>query len=205
MAPNSRLNPSLNNKQVATTSWSQSGPSNMSVDASMTELSCLTVLPSSLDAAATNTIPAMIVAVRSSLPTMGAFGDGQSVIDRWEAVEQRETMHPAFEQLGSRRNSVSSNELPMVTKLRKLEPIILNKILIKLQTMHFGRTLILNYSDGSVEYRDRYTFDELYNTDDMNQITHLRQVGWEFPEGNTCKSTTLINYGEGLTFGKLIK
>jgi mediator of RNA polymerase II transcription subunit 16 len=73
----------------------------------------------------------------------------------------------------------------MVTKLRKLEPIIMNKTLIRVQTMHFGRTMILNFSDGSVEYRDRFTCEELYNTEDLNQITHLRQVGWEFPEGNT--------------------
>lgn len=181
-----RLNPSLHNKQLATTSWTHSGPSSMSADPSMAELSSLTVLPSSLDSSGSNTAPAVVIAVRSSLPAPGVFGDGQSVLDRWEVVEQRETLHPAFEQLGSRRNSVSSNELPLVTKLRKLEPIILQKILIKLQTMHFGRTLILNYSDGSVEYRNRFTFEELYINEDLSQVAHLRQVGWAFPEGTSC-------------------
>jgi mediator of RNA polymerase II transcription subunit 16, fungi type len=158
----------------------------MNADTSMTELSGLTVLPSLLDGSGSNTVPPMILAIKSGLPSHVSFGDKQSVIDRWEAVEQRETLHPAFEQLVSRRNSVSGNDLPMVTKLRKLDPILFNKIIIRVQTMQFGRVIILNFSDGSVEYRDRFTFDEIYASQDLEQIMHLRQVGWTFPEGLAC-------------------
>lgn len=159
----------------------------MHMDLSMTELSHLHVLPSLIDNEGKNTSPPLVVAIRSSLPPQGSFQDAQSIIDRWEVVEQRQSLHPAFEQLGSRRNSVTTTELPKITRLRKLEPLVINKIVIRFQTMHFGRTIIVNYADGSVEYRDRFTFEEIYVNQDLNQIMHLRQVGWTFPEGFPCE------------------
>lgn len=183
----SRLNPSLSSKQLATTSWFQNSSSPASIDPSETDLCQLTVLPSLLDPSGSNTAPAVVLALTCSLPPQGSFQDGQSIIERWEAIEQRQSIASAFEQLGNRRNSVSTPDMPTVTKLRRLEPITFDKTIIRLQTMHFGKTVILNFADGTVEYRDRFTFEEIYSEENLNQIMHLRQVGWNFSSADSCK------------------
>ena len=75
----------------------------------MTQLSHLEFLPSNLDASGrptTNTI----VAVRSHLPPSMAHYNQEvhTVVDRWEIRDKMQTVHPAFEQLSSRRNSIGS-------------------------------------------------------------------------------------------------
>jgi mediator of RNA polymerase II transcription subunit 16 len=73
------------------------------------QLSHLEFLPSCSDAIGRST-PATIVAVRSHLPpSMAHYNqDVHTVVDRWEIREKMQTVHPAFEQLSSRRNSIGS-------------------------------------------------------------------------------------------------
>jgi mediator of RNA polymerase II transcription subunit 16 len=73
------------------------------------QLSHLEFLPSSLEAGGRLT-PPTIVAVRSHLPPSMAHYNQEvhTVVDRWEIREKMQTVHPAFEQLSSRRNSIGS-------------------------------------------------------------------------------------------------
>lgn len=75
----------------------------------MVQLSSLEFLPPSGDASG-RVIPPTIVAVRTHLPVpMSPYPqDVYTTVDRWEVCEKSQTIHPAFEQLSSRRNSVGS-------------------------------------------------------------------------------------------------
>ncbi|EQL03843.1 Mediator of RNA polymerase II transcription subunit 16 [Ophiocordyceps sinensis CO18] len=183
MPQNARLNPVLVVAHLASTSWLQSGPNEATPDASAAELSQLHVLPSLMDHG--NTVPPMIVAIRSRATAEGSFQTAQSVLDRWAAVEERQGLHTAFQQLWSRRNSISS-DLPNATGLRKLESIFINKVVVGFQVIQLGKVLLLTMSDGTVEYRDRFSFEELYVTGDLTKVMSLRQVGWNFPEDGPC-------------------
>ncbi|PON23873.1 hypothetical protein TGAM01_v207201 [Trichoderma gamsii] len=184
---NARLSPSLVEKHLAATTWLQTGPRDANNDISMAELSHLHVLPSIMDNTGKSIVPPTIVAIRTRSPTPGSYQVAQTVIDRWEAVsEPRQNLHQAFEQLGSRRNS-DATEQTAPTRLRKLEPIILNKMVISFQSTQFGKVLILTMADGTVEYRDRYTFEEMYTTEDSNKVMNLRQVGWAFGGEGPCQ------------------
>ncbi|KAF4984834.1 hypothetical protein FZEAL_62 [Fusarium zealandicum] len=182
--PSGNLNPSLVEKHLVTTNWG--GHSDSSHDALIAELSHMEVLPSLMDNTGKNTTPPMLVAVRSRTPNEGPYQMAQSVLDRWEAVEERQSLQPAFEQLGSRRNSVSS-ELPAVTQLQKTASIVINKVVIAFHTINFGKVLVFAYADGTVEHRDRFTFEELYTSQETTKIMNLRQVGWTFADEGPCQ------------------
>lgn len=179
---NARFNASLNVKHCAITSW----PIDSADDPSTSPISNLVAFPSLLDNTGKNTAPPLIIAVRTRAQP-GAFGASQTIIDRWEAVEQqRHPLHPVFEQLG-RRNSISSDSTPGLC-LKPLESTILPKTVIGLQSAHFGKLIILTMSDGTVEYRDRFTFEELFTDRDTSTLLSLRQVSWTFADDGPCTS-----------------
>ena len=86
VAQNKSLNPTLVEKHLATTSWLQGGVSDAGHDTYMAELSHLEVLPSLLDNTGKNTVPPMVIAIRSRAPNDGSFQIAQSIIDRWESI-----------------------------------------------------------------------------------------------------------------------
>ena len=107
------LNPSIKTRHLAITSWLQDTPGetlNAShMEPSMVQLSHLEFLP--LCGNTNNTItPPTIIAVRSHLPSSASQYNQEvhTTVDRWEIREKNQTIHPAFEQLSSRRNSVGS-------------------------------------------------------------------------------------------------
>ena len=56
----------------------------------------------------------------------------------------------------------------------------MTKTLVSLQQVNVGTALVMNYSDGSVEFRDRVTLD-LLPRDGNDRISSLAQVGFSFP------------------------
>lgn len=185
MPQNARLNPALVETHLASTSWLHSGSNEPSHDASMAELSHLQVLPSLMDNTGKSTVPPMIVTVRSRVPAEGSYQAPQSILDQWEAVEKRLNLHPAVVQLANRKNSVSS-EPPKAMQLRKLDPIVIHKVVVGFQAIQFGKVLVLTMSDGTVEYRDRFTFEEVYAAEDLSKVMNLRQVGWTYTDDGPC-------------------
>ncbi|RCI15524.1 hypothetical protein L249_3518 [Ophiocordyceps polyrhachis-furcata BCC 54312] len=183
---NTRLSLKLDETHLAYANWLHSGPNEPNHDPSVAALSYLHLLPSMLDNTGKSTVPPVIVTIRSRAAEEGSFETAQSILDRWEAVEERQTVPAAFEQLGNRRPSLSS-DLPNLTRLRKLEPIIINKVVIGLQTIQFGKILLITMSDGTVEYRDRYSFEEVFNAEDLTRVMNLRQVGWNFADNGPCQ------------------
>lgn len=177
-----RFNAGLVEKHCATTTWVGDSPE----DASTPEVTHLLVLPSMLDKTGKDTVPPMVVSVRARTSDAGSLPAAQCIIDRWEAVEQRPNLQSAIEQLGNRRNSVSS-EPSSSFHMRPLEPIIIDKCAVGVQSAHFGRVVILTFSDGSVQYRDRFSFEEIYKENEYSSVMSLRQVGFTFPDDCQCK------------------
>ena len=76
-----------------------------------------------------------------------------------------------------------------MTRLRKLEPIILPKVVVTVTTAQFGRVLCFAFSDGTIQYRDRFTMNELYSEPDTDSIMHPLQVGFHFVNDTPCEHT----------------
>jgi mediator of RNA polymerase II transcription subunit 16 len=178
---NARFGLSLSEKHQATTSWLDQTPEQLSTP----EVSHLHVVPSMLDNTGTKNLHPLVISVRSRSPSHASFPMAQSVVERWEAVEEKHGLQPALEQLANRRNSISS-ELPTIVQMVPLEPTVIDKCVVGVQTSHFGKIIILTFADGSVQHRDRDTFAELYHTRDTQSVSHLKQLGWIFPEDSQC-------------------
>jgi mediator of RNA polymerase II transcription subunit 16 len=107
------LNPTVKTRHTAVTSWLHDIPGETmnasNLEPSMVQLSHLEFLPPVGDPTGRMT-PPTIVAVRSHLPMpMSTYNQNvHTTIDRWEVRERPQAIHPAFEQLSSRRNSVGS-------------------------------------------------------------------------------------------------
>ncbi|KAG6039308.1 hypothetical protein E4U41_002977 [Claviceps citrina] len=185
MPQNARLNPALVETHIASVSWFRAGRNDTIHGAFNTELSFVQILPVLMDSTGSGRVPPLVLTVRSRAPGEGNLQAAQSILERWEVVEFKQGLDPAFEQLGNRRNSISS-EPPNSVRLRRLEPVVINKIVIGLQLIHFGKTLLLTMADGSLEYRDRLTFEEVYASQDLTKIMTLGQAGWSFSDEEPC-------------------
>lgn len=184
---NTRFTLSLAEKHWATTSWLDDTPEQLATP----ELSHLLTVPSLLDDTGRNTLHPIVISVRSRAPSETSFPMAQSIIERWEAVEEKHELQSALEQLANRRNSTSS-ELPTTVHMRPLPPVIIDKCLIGIQTSQFGKIVVLTFADGSVQHRSRETFEELYTIRETQSVSHLKQVGWIFPEDSQCTSSRLF-------------
>lgn len=205
------VRPSLKTRHLASTSWGHDATSNVfeatNMEPSMGYLSHLEFLQPVNDAK--GNLPATIIAVRSHLPVSYSHynQDVHSVIDRWELSEKPQTVHPAFEQLSSRRKSVgsppgvssltrhSTHKLinQAVTFLKRHESITINKIIVSIDVMNLNRIVVMAHSDGSVNYRDRASMQETFiNDGNLNEVWHPSQIGFTYPEDEPCEYVVSI-------------
>lgn len=184
------VQPHIKTKHMAVTSWLYDGPGtplNVSqMEPSMTQLSRLEFLPPCGDASG-KLAPPTIVTFRSHLPISPSHYNQEvyTTIDRWEVRDKPQSIHPAFEQLSSRRNSVGSQP-GSIMFLRKRESFTVSKIAIGMEPMNHGRVLFFAYSDGSVEYRDRMDMSETFNDGNLERVWHLAQIGFTYAEDEPC-------------------
>jgi mediator of RNA polymerase II transcription subunit 16 len=107
------LSPVIRTKHLAVTSWLHDVPGEIlnasHMEPSMVHLSHLEFLPACGDSSGRMT-PPTIIAIRSHLPvSISHFNqDVHTTVDRWEVREKPQSIHPAFEQLSSRRSSLGS-------------------------------------------------------------------------------------------------
>lgn len=117
------FNPTIDAEHLAVGSWLASdaeedinskylaNPSH--AKSSMVQLSYLEILPPVFERVgdvSKITTPPTIVAVRSHLPTSSSnySPEAYSTLDRWSFQATTQALHPAFEQLSSRRSSTGS-------------------------------------------------------------------------------------------------
>ena len=107
------LNPTIRTRHMAMITWLKSTMGDSfdasSMDQSMAQLSYLEILPVCGDSSGRMMAP-VIIAMRSHLPHSISHYSQEvfTTIDRWEIREKAQTIHPAFEQVSSRRNSTGS-------------------------------------------------------------------------------------------------
>ena len=70
-----------------------------------------------------------------------------------------------------------------------------NKIVTGISLISHGTVVCFTYSDGSVEYRDRFTMAELYTEANMNRINSILEAGFTLRGELSCR---YIDYGFGL-------
>ncbi|KAH7026556.1 RNA polymerase II mediator complex subunit Sin4 [Microdochium trichocladiopsis] len=190
--PNRPLNPSLSVKHLAVTTW-LSGEQDSHLGSAMPKVSLLEFLPTSPNQATKKMAAPVIVAVRSFVPTLSSpyNQEIQSSIDVWELQpDSQQTVHPAFEKLGTRRSSVGQpNQDPLC--LRKLDSIIVDKVVVGITQVPLGRAICFAYSDGTIEYRDRFTLQPMYNEVNLDRITSMLEVGFTQEGESSCLQSAL--------------
>ena len=63
----------------------------------------------------------------------------------------------------------------------------INRILCSIQQISLGTVLVLTYSDGAIEFRDRTTMEVLPRDERMDQVSSLGQIGFDFPDTGNGK------------------
>ncbi|KAI1180670.1 RNA polymerase II mediator complex subunit Sin4 [Nemania sp. FL0916] len=182
------IHPSLGKRHVAVTSWFQTGMCESALDASMSKISHIEMLPPHLDVHTKQTSPIMVITVRSYIPEPNSAynQEAQSIVDRWELLtEQKQTVHTAFERLSVRRNSVGSTP-PSTTRLKKLDSMVVNKIILGVNVASSGRVISFYYQDGSVDYRDRFTMQELYREPNLDRVQSILEAGFSQAGEPSC-------------------
>lgn len=120
-----------------------------------------------------------------------ADGQSFSVISRWCLKESPSTLHPSFDQLGVRRGSVSSSTTPEL-ELYRLDDVIIDKCVISISLVTSGTVVALAFTDGSLDLRDRYSFNPLQNhPPNKDLVTNMVQAGFSFPPGAPCVDLAL--------------
>ncbi|KAI3332000.1 RNA polymerase II mediator complex subunit Sin4 [Xylariaceae sp. AK1471] len=182
------LSPSLGKRHVAVTSWFQTGMCESPLDASMSKISHIEMLPAHFDFQTKQWSPIVVITVRSFVPEPNSHynQEVQSIIDRWELLtDQKQTVHTAFERLGARRNSVGSAP-PATARLKKLDSLIVNKVVMGVNVLSFGKVLSFYYNDGSIEYRDRFTMHELYREVNIDRMYSILEAGFNQRGEHSC-------------------
>ncbi|KFY20265.1 hypothetical protein V491_03862 [Pseudogymnoascus sp. VKM F-3775] len=190
--PDKPVNPALNTvtpaiiiRLLSDTNWMDGSASDASdpfhLSPSMAALSHLSILSPSPDGPGGRPTSPTVITIRSHLPnSLSQYNqDTHSLINRWELSEASPSVHPAFEQLSARRNSVGSKPGPSPS-LKKQEGFTSTKVVIWIEAICFERILCFAYSDGSVEYRDRTTLAELSTIGGADKFSHISQIGFTY-------------------------
>ena len=64
---------------------------------------------------------------------------------------------------------------------------MVSKVVVSIHVMQFGKVLCFAFSDGTVQYRDRFTMNEIYHEQDMNRIMNPLQVGFQYEPETPCE------------------
>lgn len=181
-----QIAPHMMFKHIAVTSWLETRDSS-NLLSSTNILSGLYVLPPAPDAPSGNADRTTVLAMRHHVPSTASQynQDVSTIFDRWELQGSTQTMHGAFEELSSRRNSSVAQPAKAMT-FQRLETIAVPKLAVALDTIVFDRILVISYSDGSVEYRNRWTMAELYTEGGLDQFSHLSQAGFMIMDDEPC-------------------
>ncbi|KAL9604464.1 MAG: hypothetical protein Q9219_000429 [cf. Caloplaca sp. 3 TL-2023] len=113
-------------------------------------------------------------------------------IARWELISSKPMLHPNFLQLASKRSGASSpKDLQSEVGLRRLAGIRVDRIILAVQQLNLGTTLVFCLDDGSIEFRNRTTLNPLPQDDTPAQASSIAQVGLKFPDSNPCLHAAL--------------
>ena len=139
-----------------------------------------------------------VFAIRVRLPETDLFQQPMSVIDRWQVQPLSESEQELLPTLvgspsgGSQDKSghggTESQDASLSPQsLVQGTPLVINKAVVDVQTSAHGKVVVLAYADGSIEYRDRWTLEELYTEPVQEKISVLRHAGYTFRKRQECE------------------
>lgn len=70
---------------------------------------------------------------------------------------------------------------------QRLDDVVVNRLLLSLQDAYMSTILVLTYSDGTIEFRDRTGVGNLARDDVSQQVSSMYQVGFDFSDVGACK------------------
>lgn len=62
------------------------------------------------------------------------------------------------------------------------------KVITWMETLQLDRILVMGHSDGSVEFVDRHSLEDISNKGGLDKFCHLRQVGFKISDVEPSKS-----------------
>lgn len=176
------------------------------------QLSHLELLPVPPHMPSGDSIKPTVMAVFSHLsdPQSATYQESCSIVARWELQAVQPKLHPLFDQLnmGTKKTGsvlmvcclfCGSNGSDLTRsqqdhQLRRLDDIVLDKIIVSIQLVHSGSTLAFSYSDGSIEFRQRTDLTVIGSDDDPNRVVNLPRTGFAFPLEEPCR--VMFPWGE---------
>lgn len=74
-----------------------------------------------------------------------------------------------------------------MTRLRKLDSVVIPKIVVSVQVMYLGKVVCFAFSDGTIQYRDRVTMMEMFNEHIVHRVLSPHDVGFQYTNDTPCK------------------
>ncbi|KAI0484923.1 RNA polymerase II mediator complex subunit Sin4 [Xylariaceae sp. FL0804] len=186
-AGNHQIIVALMQRHIAATSWLEAA-NETPLESSMATVSHIEMIQPFFKYDTKEFTPLLVLVVRSFVPGPSSpyHQEAQSIIDRWELlVDEQQALHSAFEQLAAKRNSVGSAP-PKGASLKKLSSIVVNKMVVGVQVISFGKVICFTYNDGSIEYRDRFTMEEIYREVNLDRFSSLQEAGFSCSTEQSC-------------------
>ncbi|OQO05141.1 hypothetical protein B0A48_08161 [Cryoendolithus antarcticus] len=102
-----------------------------------------------------------------------------TTICRWHLEQVTQNLHPSFAKLQKR--AAAAVTLPNKNTLRRQPDLVTAKVILTIQPMNHDTLIAFGASDGTVECRDRETWNIVAPTfGDTTTVTSLPQAGFEF-------------------------
>ncbi|OJK00380.1 hypothetical protein ASPACDRAFT_1868972 [Aspergillus aculeatus ATCC 16872] len=147
-------------------------------------LYCLTrldvILPTSDNAAGSSATP-WIVATFSILPQIAPDHPHQqgpsSIIVRWQLESAPITLHPKFDEVTTKRNSM---QMKAKAVLNRLDDIFCDRYVVSIDHIEYANVLAVTYDDSSISFYDPKTMAAFNGVDDANTVTSLAQAGFHY-------------------------
>jgi mediator of RNA polymerase II transcription subunit 16, fungi type len=147
------------------------------------DTACLSILhvvsppPTIVDSAAAS-VAILAVYTYTPLPTdpTQAHRDAYSCVARWSLETTVPSLHPAFDKLKS--NGANPAQTSPITTLRRAADIYSAKLILSVRSQFLDTIVCFLHSDGTIEYRDRATFDVLMDPIDTKTASCPAQTGF---------------------------
>ncbi|GAB7338934.1 hypothetical protein MBLNU457_5612t1 [Dothideomycetes sp. NU457] len=116
-----------------------------------------------------------------------------SVIARWDIDEKQHVLHDSF--VGPEFKQPKSTTSDTTTGLTRLDDVVLPRIVLSTMITNFETTMVITCSDGTIEFRDRETFDLILPDGSDSHVSGLPQAGFTYLSSDRCADIALSYSG----------
>ncbi|KAF2145598.1 uncharacterized protein K452DRAFT_264768 [Aplosporella prunicola CBS 121167] len=103
-----------------------------------------------------------------------------SILARWELRETRNSLHPAFEQLTAKKRSSNTGGQRQSLEFQRQPDIVMNSVTLGIWSLDFHTKFAIFQSNGTTEFRDRYTMERMVADFNEEKVSSLIQAGFDF-------------------------